>query len=80
MKHNVEGNIPYPFVEDKGLILARKLKLQIAADQIQRAIFAVTEKREIVSMQLGETAAITTIKNCRNIGIVNLNWFYNFKE
>ena len=73
MKHNVEGNIPYPFVEDKGLILARKLKLQIAADQIQPAIFAVNKKREIAWMQLGETAVITAIKNCRNIWIVILS-------
>ncbi len=42
-----------PLVEDKGLILARKLKLQIAADQIQPAIFAVNKKREIAWMQLG---------------------------
>ena len=35
---------PYPFVEDKGLALAKKLKLQIAANQIQPAIFAVNKK------------------------------------
>ncbi len=46
-----------PLVEDKGLILARKLKLQIAADQIQPAIFAVNKKREIAWMQLGRNGS-----------------------
>ncbi len=47
------SEFPYPFVEDKGLALAKKLKLQIAADQIQPAIFAVNKKREINLVQLG---------------------------
>ena len=46
---------PYPFVEDKGL--AKKLKLQIAADQIQPAIFAVNKKRKIAWMQLGRNGS-----------------------
>ncbi|MCH7674200.1 redoxin domain-containing protein [candidate division KSB1 bacterium] len=48
---------PYPFVEDKGLALAKKLKLQIAADQIQPAIFAVNKKREINLVQLGRNGS-----------------------
>lgn len=48
---------PYPFVEDKGLALAKKLKLQIAVDQIQPAIFAVNKKREIAWMQLGRNGS-----------------------
>jgi len=48
---------PYPFVEDKGLALAKKLKLQIAADQIQPAIFAVNKNREIAWMQLGRNGS-----------------------
>ena len=48
---------PYPFVEDKGLALAKKLKLQIAVEQIQPAIFAVNQKREIAWMQLGRNGS-----------------------
>jgi len=48
---------PYPFVEDKGLALAKKLKLQIVAAQIQPAIFAVNKKREIAWMQLGRNGS-----------------------
>ncbi len=51
------SKFPYPFVEDKGLTLARKLKLQIAVDQIQPAIFAVNKKREIAWMQLGRNGS-----------------------
>ena len=51
------SEFPYPFVEDKGLALAKKLKLQIAAEQIQPAIFAVNKKREIAWMQLGRNGS-----------------------
>ena len=51
------SEFPYPFVEDKGLALAKKLKLQIAADQIQPAIFAVNKKRKIAWMQLGRNGS-----------------------
>ena len=64
---------PYPFVEDKGLALAKKLKLQIAADQIQPAIFAVNKKREIAWMQWGRNGSYYGIKNCKNIWIVSLS-------
>ena len=37
--------------------MAKKLKLQIAADQMQPAIFAVNKKREINWMQLGRNGS-----------------------
>ena len=37
--------------------MAKKLKLQIAADQIQPAIFAVNKKREIAWMRLGRNGS-----------------------
>ncbi len=64
---------PYPFVEDKGLALAKKLKLRIAADQIQPAIFAINRKREIAWMQLGRNGSYYGDKELQECLIVNLN-------
>jgi len=60
-----------PLVEDKGLILARKLKLQMVADQIQPAILPLTRNAKLPGCSWGEAAVITAIRNCRNIGIVS---------
>ena len=57
MKIQNRSKFPYPFVEDKRLALAKKLKLQLAVEQIQPAIFAVNKKREIAWMQLGRNGS-----------------------
>ena len=45
----------YPFVEDKGLKLARLLGLELAPGQIQPAIFEVSKERKIIWMQRGRS-------------------------
>jgi peroxiredoxin len=47
---------PYPFVEDVDLAIARFAGLQLAADQIEPAIFEVNAQREIVWMDRGRNA------------------------
>lgn len=49
------SDFPYPFVEDEGLALARSVDLVLAPDQIEPALFAVNERREIVWMQRGRS-------------------------
>lgn len=44
---------PYPFVEDVGLSVARGVSLQLAADQIEPAIFEVDRQGEVVWLQRG---------------------------
>ena len=48
---------PYPFVEDKGLKLARRLDLELGPGQIQPAIFEVSKERKIVWLQRGRSGA-----------------------
>jgi len=48
---------PYPFVEDKGLKLARQLDLELGPGQIQPAIFEVSKERKIVWLQRGRSGA-----------------------
>ncbi|MFQ5710051.1 MAG: redoxin domain-containing protein, partial [bacterium] len=47
------SEFPYPFVEDVGLTLARKLDLVLAPNQIRPVIVGVNKRREIVWMQYG---------------------------
>ncbi len=50
-----ETGFPYPFVEDRELRLARRLRLALGPNQIQPAIFAVNKTREMVWMQYGRS-------------------------
>jgi peroxiredoxin len=48
---------PYPFVEDRGLAIARAADLVLAPDQIVPAILVANARREIVWMDRGRSAA-----------------------
>lgn len=52
-----ETGFPYPFVEDRELRLARRLRLVMGPNQIQPAIFSVNKVREIVWIQYGRNGS-----------------------